>query len=87
MNQTVTVLCYTYEQLYIAHREVVCLDTSSFAILSAFEPIGIAQAATVCKGVALFELLVVMPHCGLTCADSLRPVLLMFKTRVHWFQD
>ena len=56
-------------------------------MLSAFEPIGVAQAATVCKGVALFELLVVMPHRGLTRADSLRPVLLMFKTRVHWFQD
>ena len=85
MDRTIVKIMNT--RICFAHREAGCLDTSSFAILSAFEPIGIAQAATVCKGVALFELLVVMPHRGLTCADSLRPVLLMFKTRVRWFQD
>ena len=62
--------------LYNTYRKACRLDTGLFTILSAFEPIGIAQAAAVGEGVALLVLLVVVPHGGVTSADTLCPELL-----------
>ena len=61
------------QPLVCAHRKTCRLDTGLFALLSAFEPVGIAQAPPVFEGVALLVLLVVVPHRGLTSANTLCP--------------